>query len=221
MRSHPGVAAKVFEVLGAERINIEMISTSPIKISCVISADRVSDAVNALHRAFELGADAVVPEDPIRPRPAADGRRLSAAILGDERATATESESWARPGWSGRRSSRCSPRGIPGGRAGVLRSARSAGRQIEWGGEALKVRELGEDTIGDLDLALFSAGGSVSAEWTPKLVAAGATVVDNSSYWRMKDDVPLVVAEVNPEASRATAASSRTRTARRCSWSRR
>ncbi|HEY5053408.1 MAG TPA: aspartate kinase [Solirubrobacterales bacterium] len=64
MRSHPGVAAKVFEVLGAERINIEMISTSPIKISCVITADRVSDAVNALHKAFDLGADAVRPEDP-------------------------------------------------------------------------------------------------------------------------------------------------------------
>ncbi|HEU4944682.1 MAG TPA: aspartate kinase [Solirubrobacterales bacterium] len=64
MRSHPGVAAKVFEVLGAERINIEMISTSPIKISCVISAKRVPDAVRALHRAFELGADAVRAEDP-------------------------------------------------------------------------------------------------------------------------------------------------------------
>jgi aspartate kinase len=64
MRSHPGVAAKVFEVLGAEGINIEMISTSPIKISCVISADRVPDAVRALHEAFELGADAVRPEDP-------------------------------------------------------------------------------------------------------------------------------------------------------------
>jgi aspartate kinase len=67
MRSHPGVAAKVFEVLGEERINIEMISTSPIKISCVISADRVGDAVNALHKAFELGADAVAPEDPTGP----------------------------------------------------------------------------------------------------------------------------------------------------------
>jgi aspartate kinase len=55
MRSHPGVAAKVFEVLGAERINIEMISTSPIKISCVIAADRVPDAVRGLHDAFELG----------------------------------------------------------------------------------------------------------------------------------------------------------------------
>jgi aspartate kinase len=64
MRSHPGVAAKVFEVLGRERINIEMISTSPIKISCVISADRVPDAVRVLHQAFGLGADAVRPEDP-------------------------------------------------------------------------------------------------------------------------------------------------------------
>ena len=64
MRSHPGVAARVFEVLGAERINIEMISTSPIKISCVIAADRVPDAVRALHTAFELGADAVRPEEP-------------------------------------------------------------------------------------------------------------------------------------------------------------
>jgi len=64
MRSHPGVAAKVFEVLGAEGINIEMISTSPIKISCVIAADRVPDAVRVLHTAFELGADAVRPEEP-------------------------------------------------------------------------------------------------------------------------------------------------------------
>jgi aspartate kinase len=61
MRSHPGVAAKVFEVLGGEGINIEMISTSPIKISCVISADRVPDAVQALHRAFDLGAEASQP----------------------------------------------------------------------------------------------------------------------------------------------------------------
>jgi aspartate kinase len=68
MRSHPGVAAKVFAVLGGEGINIEMISTSPIKISCVISADRVSDAVKALHEAFELGADAVRPEDPTGPQ---------------------------------------------------------------------------------------------------------------------------------------------------------
>jgi aspartate kinase len=67
MRSHPGVAAKVFQVLGEARINIEMISTSPIKISCVIAADRVADAVNALHKAFDLGEDAIQPEDPTGP----------------------------------------------------------------------------------------------------------------------------------------------------------
>lgn len=64
MRSHPGVAARVFEVMGERGINIEMISTSPIKISCVIQADRVPDAVSGLHEAFELGADATFPEDP-------------------------------------------------------------------------------------------------------------------------------------------------------------
>jgi aspartate kinase len=65
MKSHPGVAAKVFTVLGEQSINIEMISTSPIKISCVIQADRVPDAVRALHAAFELqGEDTIRPEQP-------------------------------------------------------------------------------------------------------------------------------------------------------------
>ena len=64
MRSHPGVAAKVFQVLGDNRINIEMISTSPIKISCVIDAAEVPGAVKALHQAFELGEDAVRREEP-------------------------------------------------------------------------------------------------------------------------------------------------------------
>jgi aspartate-semialdehyde dehydrogenase len=81
-----------------------------------------------------------------------------------------------------------------------LASERSAGKQIEWGGESLTVQAVSDESIQGLDLVLSSAGGSVSAEWTPKLVAAGATVVDNTSYWRMHDDVPLVVAEVNPEA---------------------
>ncbi len=82
----------------------------------------------------------------------------------------------------------------------LLASERSAGKAIEWRGEALSVQAVGEETIEGLDLVLSSAGGSVSAEWTPKLVEAGATVVDNTSYWRMHDDVPLVVSEVNPEA---------------------
>jgi len=63
MRSHPGVAAKVFQTLGEREINIEMISTSPIKISCVIDADKVADAVRSLHAAFALGKEAVVSED--------------------------------------------------------------------------------------------------------------------------------------------------------------
>jgi aspartate kinase len=64
MRSHPGVAAKVFRTLGENSINIEMIATSPIKISCVIDADDISQAVRALHEAFELGSDAVRREEP-------------------------------------------------------------------------------------------------------------------------------------------------------------
>jgi aspartate kinase len=64
MRSHPGIAAKVFETLGRNGINIEMIATSPIKISCVIDAERVPDAVRVLHEAFDLGADAVRREEP-------------------------------------------------------------------------------------------------------------------------------------------------------------
>jgi aspartate kinase len=64
MRSHPGVAAKVFRVLGDNRINIEMISTSPIKISCVIRADQVPAAVKGLHSAFELGEGAIQQDDP-------------------------------------------------------------------------------------------------------------------------------------------------------------
>jgi len=64
MKSHPGVAAKVFTTLGDEGINIEMISTSPIKISCVIRAEEVPQAVRALHSAFELGEGTIKSEDP-------------------------------------------------------------------------------------------------------------------------------------------------------------
>ena len=62
MRSHPGVAAKVFQTLATEGINIEMISTSPIKISCIIRAGDVPQAVRALHSAFELGEGGIEPE---------------------------------------------------------------------------------------------------------------------------------------------------------------
>ena len=71
---------------------------------------------------------------------------------------------------------------------------------VPYAGRVLEVRELNEDSIQGIEIALSSAGGKISAEWAPKLVEAGAVVVDNTSYWRMHEDVPLVVAGVNDEA---------------------
>jgi aspartate-semialdehyde dehydrogenase len=79
-------------------------------------------------------------------------------------------------------------------------SERSAGRTIDWGDSELTCVSLGDETIQGFDIALFSAGSGVSAEWAPRFAEAGAVVVDNSSQWRMHEDVPLVVSEVNPEA---------------------
>jgi aspartate-semialdehyde dehydrogenase len=91
-------------------------------------------------------------------------------------------------------------RGFPAAEVVPFASERSAGRRIDWGDAALEVRPLADGAIDGFDLALFSAGGSVSGEWAPRFAEAGAVVVDNSSRWRMEEDVPLVVAEVNPEA---------------------
>jgi len=82
-----------------------------------------------------------------------------------------------------------------------LASARSAGKRLAFGDGEVEVRELGDDSIEDLDIVISSAGGSVSSEWAPRMIAAGAVVVDNTSFWRMHDEVPLVVSEVNPEAA--------------------
>jgi aspartate-semialdehyde dehydrogenase len=91
-------------------------------------------------------------------------------------------------------------RSFPASEVVPFASARSAGKTLEWNGSVLECREPSEESIQGLDLVLSSAGGAVSAEWAPRFVAAGATIVDNTSYWRMHDDVPLVVAEVNPDA---------------------
>jgi len=88
-------------------------------------------------------------------------------------------------------------RGFPASEIVPFASERSIGRELPGG---LTVRGLREDSIQGFDLALFSAGGSTSGEWAPKFAEAGATVIDNSSRWRMQEDVPLVVSEVNPEA---------------------
>jgi aspartate-semialdehyde dehydrogenase len=91
-------------------------------------------------------------------------------------------------------------RGFPATEVIPFASERSAGRKLAVDGRELECRPLSEEAIQGLDLALSSAGGEVSAEWAPRLVDAGAVVVDNTSYWRMHAEVPLVVAEVNPEA---------------------
>ena len=79
-------------------------------------------------------------------------------------------------------------------------SERSAGTKLDFDGGKVECRPLSEGAIQGLELVLSSAGGSVSSAWAPKMVEAGAVVVDNTSFWRMHQDVPLVVAEVNPEA---------------------
>jgi aspartate-semialdehyde dehydrogenase len=90
-------------------------------------------------------------------------------------------------------------RRFPAGEIVPFASERSAGRQIESDGRTVEVRSLSADAIQGFDLALFSAGGSVSTEWAPRFAEAGCVVVDNSSAWRMDERVPLVVAEVNPD----------------------
>lgn len=82
----------------------------------------------------------------------------------------------------------------------LLASSRSAGQELEFKGEKIKVREAKPEELADLDIALFSAGASVSKILAPEAVKAGCVVIDNSSAFRMDENVPLVVSEVNPEA---------------------
>jgi aspartate-semialdehyde dehydrogenase len=91
-------------------------------------------------------------------------------------------------------------RGFPVSEVVPFASERSAGRRLAFAGSEIECRTLGDESIQGLDLVISSAGGAISAEWAPRLVEAGAVVVDNTSYWRLHDDVPLVVAEVNPDA---------------------
>jgi aspartate-semialdehyde dehydrogenase len=100
-------------------------------------------------------------------------------------------------------------RGFPAREIVPFASERSVGRTLPGtpnGAQAgeleggLIVQGLDEESVQGFDLALFSAGGETSGEWAPRFAAAGAIVVDNSSHWRMHDEVPLVVSEVNPDA---------------------
>ncbi|AWB83201.1 aspartate-semialdehyde dehydrogenase [Corynebacterium liangguodongii] len=93
-------------------------------------------------------------------------------------------------------------RDFPADTVRFFASARSAGTTLEFRGREVKVEDLAQvtpDSIADVDIALFSAGGSTSTQYAPVFASAGAKVVDNSSAWRRDDEVPLIVSEVNPE----------------------
>lgn len=89
---------------------------------------------------------------------------------------------------------------LPLGTVKFLASKRSAGKQLSFKGETQTIEELVPDSFEKIDLALFSAGGGISAKFAPEAVKRGAVVVDNTSHFRMDPEVPLVVPEVNPEA---------------------
>ena len=91
-------------------------------------------------------------------------------------------------------------RGFPVASMRCFASARSAGSTLPWRDQQITVEDAATADLAGLDVALFSAGGATSREQAPRFAAAGATVVDNSSAWRMDPDVPLIVSEVNPGA---------------------
>src|SRR6266568_3183643 len=91
-------------------------------------------------------------------------------------------------------------RKFPADEVVALASRRSVGVEVSYGDRTLKVKALEHYDFSDVDICLMSAGGAVSKEWSPKIGAAGAVVIDNSSAWRMDPDVPLIVPEVNAAA---------------------
>src|SRR3569833_253895 len=93
-------------------------------------------------------------------------------------------------------------RKFPADEVVALASRRSIGVEVSYGDRTLKVKALEHYDFSDVDICLMSAGGAVSKEWSPKIGAAGAVVIDNSSAWRMDPDVPLVVPEVNADAAK-------------------
>src|ERR1700743_223742 len=92
-------------------------------------------------------------------------------------------------------------RKFPADEVVALASRRSVGVDVSYGDKTLKVKALEHYDFSDVDICLMSAGGSVSKEWSPKIGAAGAVVIDNSSAWRMDPDVPLIVPEGNADAT--------------------
>ena len=90
-------------------------------------------------------------------------------------------------------------RNFPVGQLTLLASSRSAGKKLKFRGQEVKVQELSKDSFAGIELALFSAGGSISREFAPVAAQAGCVVIDNSSAFRMDAKVPLVIPEINPQ----------------------
>jgi aspartate-semialdehyde dehydrogenase len=91
-------------------------------------------------------------------------------------------------------------RRFPADEVVAIASRRSHGTDVSFGDKILKVKAIDNYDFSDVDICLMSAGGAISKEWSPKIAAQGAVVIDNSSAWRMDPDVPLIVPEVNADA---------------------
>src|SRR5690554_1607703 len=92
----------------------------------------------------------------------------------------------------------------------LLASKRSAGKEITFKNQTITIEELSHDSFEGVDIVFSAAGGSISAEYVPSAVKAGAVVIDNTSHYRMDPSVPLIVPEVNPEAVKGHQGSLRT-----------
>ena len=188
MKSHPGVAAKVFSTLGDEGINIEMISTSPIKISCVIARrPRARGGARAARRVRAVGRR----HDP--GRAAVRGVRIMRGL--------TRRRSCGATGAVGHRHAAPAARlrGFPASEVVPFASERSAGRELDGADEPVRAAGRRHDR-GLRRRAVLRRRRHARARGRSGSSTHGAIVVDNSSAWRMHDDVPLVVSEVNPGA---------------------
>ena len=206
MRSHPGVTARFCEALAGVGVNIDLISTSEIRISVLVKDTELDKAVVALHEEFGLGGDeeAVV-------YAGTGALRTNWVNIGVVGATGQVGQVMR---------TLLDERDFPATSVRFFASARSQGKKLEFRGQQIEVEDAETADPSGLDIALFSAGATMSRVQAPRFAAAGAIVIDNSSAFRKDPDVPLVVSEVNfDERCRATAlglsrrASSPTRTA--------
>ena len=186
MRSHPGVSATFFAALAEAGVNVEMISTSEIRISVVTRDTDLDVAVRRRARRVRAGQRRRAGRGLRRDRPMSAGLRVG--VVG----------ATGQVGAVVRRI--LAERAFPVADIRFFASARSAGSTLPWQDGEVSVEDAALADPSGLDIAIFSAGASSSRVLAPRFAAAGVTVIDNSSAWRMDPDVPLVVSEVNPDA---------------------